>query len=195
MVCKGMFLLLVLLFSGYKKAISQDSGFVKKNYTELHNLRKATINLLGIETGLEIEKKLYYNSTLTFFGGITFVRLSNKFADLKAPISLAGTTAIEYRNYYNFKNRLKKNKIILNNNANFFLVKTTVIFPISKLTYYNFFLSTGYGISRKILSKVNIETAIGITQKIAINDKKNRIKYQPNFQLIPFLKFNISLIF
>ena len=164
--------------------------------TSVVNLKKLMVNVLGIEAGFEYEIKLSRKSTISFFAGYLIGRSTNRYINFNAPLIAAPALYAEYRNYYNLDKRAAENKKVSHNNGNFFLFKTETIFPIKNQNYYNIYVSQGWGISRSLSKRINIDMALGVTEYFILNDNRNQnhIIYSPNFKLDPLFKLNFAYL-
>lgn len=158
------------------------------------SLKKLTVNVLGIEAGFGYEMKIGRTSTVSFFGGCLIGRSTDRYINFKAPLIAAPVLYIEYRNYYNLNKSARENKRIRHNSENFFLFKTETVFPISNQNYYNIYVSQGWGLSRPILKRLNVDIALGVTEHFILNDNHNHIIYSPNFKLEPLFKLEVGYL-
>ena len=119
---------------------------------------------ISSDLGFEWEKKISSVSTLSIFGGMSFGRESNDYADTKASIIASPDIFAEYRNYYNIHKRRLRNKITRNNAADFLFGRAESVFAVKNKNSFNFLLIQGWGIQRNIGIKIMINYQAGIVE-------------------------------
>ncbi len=134
---------------------------------------------LSADFGLEWEKRISAVSSISLFGGCSFGRQSNDFA--------------EYRNYYNLQKRRKSNKITRNNAANFLFGRIESVFAVNGLNSFNLLFIQGWGIQRNIDRKILVGYHAGILEHFYFDKPVTGGFHYVKIE--PLNSFSVTLIF
>jgi hypothetical protein len=148
---------------------------------------------LSADFGLEWEKRISAVSSISLFGGCSFGRQSNDYADLSAAVIASPDIFAEYRNYYNLQKRRKSNKITRNNAANFLFGRIESVFAVNGLNSFNLLFIQGWGIQRNIDRKILVGYHAGILEHFYFDKPVTGGFHYVKIE--PLNSFSVTLIF
>jgi hypothetical protein len=149
-------------------------------YSQLLNAQKTndTTLIRGLESigkakvswhnGFEWEQKIGKKSVIDVFGGILIAVATDDFSffDFKSRFIIEPDSYIEYKNYYNFWERINKQKKTRNNSADFLFGRIEASFPVKNQNFLNLFIVQGWGAQRSLSRRISIDYHVGIIEHI-----------------------------
>jgi hypothetical protein len=129
------------------------------------------INALLIGGSLSYEQRISNNNTIVFEGALQygFVYQSSSYTNGNYQYNLTPVLSVGGRHYYHFKERLAKNKKIINNSSNFWSLQAGYSFkPIASKTntYQGYkddvFIAPAWGIQRSLGKSFSLELLLGV---------------------------------
>jgi hypothetical protein len=117
---------------------------------------------------IEWEKRINKSSVILMAAGegLGFAADGFSLSHISAPIIASPGFDIEYRNYYNYNNRIKKGKKTAYNSANFLFGRIDAIMPVKNQNYLGIVFSQGWGIQRQLWKKVLLCYHLGVMEHI-----------------------------
>lgn len=173
-----------IFFALFEQPIFAQSGKDSSNLPEIRNFLKLKI---GADNGLEWEQKIAKYSVITLFGGIGIGFQSDDYKDFSSALILVPVIYADYRNYYNYKARIARQKNVVNNSANFLFGEARTSLAVTNQNYFGLFFIEGWGMQRSLANQINFDFHIGIAEHFYYDRPPvggfNYLKIEPDAQV------------
>ena len=164
-----------------------------KDSSKTMGLRNMLKIKISSDLGLEWEKRITPNSSISLFGGYNFGLQSDDYTDKNTTVIKSPDLFAEYRNYYDLKRRIAREKRTHNNSADFFFGRIETVFAVKGQNNFNLLAMQGWGIQRSISKWIMIGFHLGIIEHFYF-DKPVTGGFN-NIKLEPLRSFSVSLVF